>query len=199
MCHSGVGLTPEVDGELHHFSAGGLYNGLILLIDDETSTYWDHITGLAVHGPLQGRTMPTFPIGMTNVAALMQAHPDARAIESRPPLAGRVFSRISGRALRGKGFLPPGFRKTMGAADDRLDAMVPGLGVIVGDVRRFYPMHSLATPVSDEIGGAQLRVSMGELDGTPHARFADGTEPMQLMTRWYGFSYTYPGCELYVS
>lgn len=25
-----------VDGKLHHYSAGGLYNGLVLLIDDAT-------------------------------------------------------------------------------------------------------------------------------------------------------------------
>ena len=43
-----------VDETLFHFSAGGLFNGLVLLIDDETRTYWDHITGEAVHGPRTG-------------------------------------------------------------------------------------------------------------------------------------------------
>ena len=41
MCNTGVGLTPIVDGTLHHFSAGGLCDGLVLLIDDETRTYWE--------------------------------------------------------------------------------------------------------------------------------------------------------------
>ena len=60
-------------------------------------------------------------------------------------------------------------------------------------------MHELKTPVEDEISGQTLRVFVGELDGTPHASFEDGAQPMQLMTRWYGFSYTYPECELYGS
>lgn len=85
----------------------------------------------------------------------------------------------------------------MGDADNRLDAMVPGLGVTVEGVHRFYPMTTLKNPVDDEIAGRALRVFIGELDGTPHAQFADGSEPMQLMTRWYGFSYTYPDCQLY--
>jgi len=54
VCNTGVGLTPQIGEQVHHFSAGGLYNGLVLLIDDETRTYWDHITGEAVHGPLSG-------------------------------------------------------------------------------------------------------------------------------------------------
>ena len=169
----------------------------MLLIDDETLTYWDHITGEAVHGPLRGEMLETFPISMTTGAALQVEHPDARAAESRPPLMARIFSRILGNPLRSKGFFPPGFRGTMSEADDRLDAMVPGLGVTVGDVHRFYPMQTLKTPVEDEISGRALRVFVGELDGTPHARFEDGAEPMQLMTRWYGFSYTYSGCDLH--
>ena len=168
-----------------------------MLIDDETGTYWDHITGEAMHGPLTGAVLPTFPISMTNVAALLAEHPNSRGAVSRPSLKGRIFSGINGSALRRKGFLPPGFRRTMAESDDRLDAMVPGLGVTVGDVHRFYPMQALRTPVEDEIAGRALRVFMGELDGTPHARYEDGSEPMQLMTRWYGFSYTYPGGELY--
>ena len=109
----------------------------------------------------------------------------------------RIFSQILGSPLRNKGFFPPGFRITMSEAYDCLDPMLPGLGVTVGNVHRFYPMRALQTPVEDEIAGRPLRVFVGELDGTPHARLEDGAEPMQLMTRWYGFSYTYPGCELY--
>ena len=36
VCHSGVGMTPSVDGQVHHFQVGGLYNGVAILIDDET-------------------------------------------------------------------------------------------------------------------------------------------------------------------
>jgi hypothetical protein len=40
ICHSSMGFDPTIDGIVHHFSAGGLYDGVVLLIDDETRTYW---------------------------------------------------------------------------------------------------------------------------------------------------------------
>ncbi|KKM87640.1 hypothetical protein LCGC14_1266820 [marine sediment metagenome] len=52
ICHSGVVLIPLIDDKLYHFSAGGLYNGTVLLIDDESNTYWNHLTGEAMYGPL---------------------------------------------------------------------------------------------------------------------------------------------------
>jgi hypothetical protein len=36
-------MVPIIDGKLYHFGPRGLYNGLILLGDDETRSYWDHI------------------------------------------------------------------------------------------------------------------------------------------------------------
>jgi hypothetical protein len=186
-----------IDGTLFHFSAGGLFNGLALLIDDETRTYWDHITGEAVHGPRTGSTLDAFPISMTTVAALRSRFPEARGAVSKPSLLARFFSKINGNVLRRKGFLPPRFRGTMGDGDDRLPAMEPGLGVVAGPVRRFYPMAELGNPAVDTLDGRAITVALGELDGTPHATFEDGTQPFQLMTRWYGFSYTYPGCELW--
>ena len=72
VCNSGVGLTPVVAGKARHFSAGGLYNGLVLLIDDETRTYWDHMTGEAVHGELKGAKLDNWSIEMTNVETALK-------------------------------------------------------------------------------------------------------------------------------
>ena len=48
VCHSGTGLTPFAVGAPSHSSASGLYNGLVLHIGDETTSYWGHIAGKAV-------------------------------------------------------------------------------------------------------------------------------------------------------
>ena len=53
-CNSGVSLVPLVDGKRERFAVRGLYNGLALLADATTNSYWDHITGACVHGPRQG-------------------------------------------------------------------------------------------------------------------------------------------------
>ncbi|MGB1288890.1 MAG: hypothetical protein ACPG7F_20320, partial [Aggregatilineales bacterium] len=60
-------MMPIIDGKVHHFHAGGLYNGLILLRDAETGSYWDHITGEAVYGALKGTKLAIDGVTITDV------------------------------------------------------------------------------------------------------------------------------------
>jgi len=52
-------------------------------------------------------------------------------------------------------------------------------------------------PLDDQLGGAALRLSLGAQDGMPRAQLPDGSRPFQLLTRWYGFALTYPGCGVF--
>ena len=198
VCHSGVGLTPTIDGKLHHFSAGGLYNGVVLLTDDETRTYWDHITGAAVHGPLKGRSLEVWHTPITDVATALQDYPELDLSRSRMPLWGRLMAWIAKGRWRGdKGLIPFFFRRTMEEADERLHEHTNGLGVIVDGEARFYPMAGIGGGVEDLWGERTLAVSIDPRDGIPRALWADGRAPMQLFTRWYGFSATYRGCRIF--
>ena len=182
-----------VAGKVHHFSAGGLYNGLVLLIDDETRTYWDHITGEAVHGELKGAKLDNWPIEMTNVETALKNDPNLRVHHSKPTFLGRLMVWVH-RWLPMK--LPPNFRGTMGKPDDRQPEMEIGLGVVTDGVRRFYPKRSIGEGIDDEIDGRALHIHIGE-DAVPVAKWDNGSRPLQLFTRWYGFSYTYPYCEVW--
>lgn len=197
MCHSGVGLTPLIEGKEHHFSAGGLFNGLVLLIDDETRTYWDHITGAAVHGPLRGARMDAWSITMTTVAGALRQDPQMTL--SRQPVSAfaRVFGFIHRHALRHGGFLPPRFRRTMGEEDGRLARMTHGLGVVVDGEARFFTMAHIKEGIGLAWRGRRMRLSLSALDKVPVAEWEDGTRPFQMFTRWYGFAYTYPGCAIW--
>jgi hypothetical protein len=182
-----------VDQKVHHFSAGGLYNGLVLLIDDETLTYWDHITGEAVHGELKGATLDNWPIEMTNVETALKHDPNLRVHVSKPTLLGRLM------VWAHRWFpttLPPHFRGTMGEPDDRQPGMEIGLGVVTDGASWFYPKRIIGGGIDDEIDGRSLHIRIGE-DDVPVAKWDDGNRPLQLFTRWYGFSYTYPDCEVF--
>lgn len=185
-----------IDGAVHHFSGGGLYDGLILLCDDETETYWDHITGEALHGPLKGHVLETFPIEQTTVAAALAADPGLAFTPSRA--SGKKYDELMAMWPRiQEGWLPPGFRETMGEPDPRLPELAPGLGVVIDGVARFYPRALLAEgAVEERHGDRRLVVSLGADDGVARARFEDGEVPFQLQSRWYGFAYSYPGCEV---
>lgn len=196
VCNSGVGLTPCIDDKVYHFSAGGLYNGLVLLIDDETQTYWDHITGEALYGTLLKAKMDLWGIQITTVKAALQTYPNLFLLRSKQELFARMTSWVMSFPFA-KGKFPPGFRKTMGEKDKRLPEMEIGVGVIEGEIKRFYPMAKIGEGIDDELKGQPIKVQINKADSVPFAQFSNGTRPVQLFTRWYGFSYTFPGCEIY--
>ena len=198
ICHSGVRFDPRIDGRLLHLSTGGLYNGVALLIDDETGSYWDHMTGRALHGPLAGQQLRAHGLHMTTVRSELARADAARIWVSRLSLRQWLMSMMCMRAVRGAGFFPPGFRRTMKPVDPRLPEFAQGLGVIIDEQATFYPKLSLrAGPVEDRWAGQLLRVALDPFDGVPHAVAADGARPLQLFLRWYGFSANYPDCRVF--
>lgn len=197
VCHSGVGLTPVVEGQRYHFQVGGLYNGVAILTDDETGTYWDHITGQAVYGPLAGTQLEAWSLEMTTVAAARRQEPELRILRShqRP-----IFRRVMhfGQWTFGQtGYLPKLFTQTMAPEDPRLPRMTMGLGVVVDKISRFYPHFAIEQQVSDEWNGQMLQVSLNPIDSVPCATWTDGTRPLQYFLRWYGFALTFPHCSIY--
>jgi len=62
VCSCGVGSIPVVDGRVLRFGARGLYNGGLLTGDRETGSYWQHLTGKCVHGPLKGKQLEVYPL-----------------------------------------------------------------------------------------------------------------------------------------
>lgn len=199
VCHSGVGMTPVVNGTVHHYQVGGLYDGVAILIDDETGTYWNHITGEAVYGPLAGSQLNVWSLEMTTVAAAMVQEPQLKVVRSyqRP-----VFSRVMrfGQWMFGKtGYLPKLFTQTMAPEDARLPRMTMGLGVVVDGVARFYPIDILKTQatVMDELANQLLTLTYDAENGLPRATQASDVRPLQYFLRWYGFALTYPSCSIY--
>ncbi|MCA9705423.1 MAG: DUF3179 domain-containing protein [Myxococcales bacterium] len=194
-----MGLIPSIDDRPLHLSAGGLYNGMVLLVDDETKTYWDHISGVGVHGEQTGQRLRRFPIRHTTTRAALARYPSLEVVLSEPGVLAKMYGLFFSRRLVGtKGFFPPGFRGTMGELDDRLPDRIQGLGVVVDQEACFYPAEHLHRPATVELGGRRLRVARGEDDDVPSAEPLDGKErPFQLYTRWYGFSFTFPGCAIY--
>lgn len=194
-------------GALHRFGPAGLRDGLVVLADEETRTYWDHITGEAFEGPLAGERLPVWPMRMTTLAALRAERPAARVQRGGPRgLRERIKRRVMAFGMR-RGFLdspgsmPGFFDQTMrGPVDPRLDRLEQGLGVIEGAEARYYRLRDIprGTRLADDWSGRRLELWRGEADGVPRAAWADGGDPpMQLLCRWYGFSFTYPGCAIF--
>jgi hypothetical protein len=64
-----------VDGLKLTFHLAGINNQNFLMRDEETGTYWQQISGLAVAGPLKGRQLPFVPSDELTFALWRAEHP----------------------------------------------------------------------------------------------------------------------------
>lgn len=140
---------------------------------------------------------------MTTVAAMLAEHPDLTISRSGYPRFRRKIAEILyPHFIHGNVWLPGFFYASMNAPiDPRLDKLTQGLGVIVGKKAKYYPLDRIPVEgIQDLWLGRILCVKRETLSGVPYARWGRTDEaPMQLLSRWYGFSFTYPQCEIYES
>ncbi len=234
VCNSGVSLTPLVNNQVYHFAYVGLYNGLALVRDEETNSFWSHYTGECVHGQHQGEQLALLaPIQHMTAQQALQRYPDAEIALAQSGFFPKLFARIMGlTSLTAKGSIPPHFYKTMDKADDRRPRLDMGLGIWDDTIARYYPMNVIrANPlIVDSLNERQIVIYLAPTDQAPIAFYSNATsgewqgnelhlgtgeivrdgqlhraeggvknfeQPLQQFTRWYGFSYTFPGCELF--
>lgn len=199
-----------INGQVHWFGVPGIANGLAVMRDEQTNSLWDHITGECFDGPLADERLDFWHVSLTTVEAELAHHPEAILLKSDYRglvkwLMKWTLSRVAGqRGLinREKSMLGSRFRGSMSRAiDARRPEEEQGLGVIDAQENgKFYPMNTLpkGQVITDVWHGRTLLIERGAIDGVPSARWADSDEPpMQLLTRWYGFAFTYPNCDIY--
>jgi hypothetical protein len=167
-------LAPTVNGEVHHFDARGLYDGLALLWDRESDSWWNHITGYAVHGPLRGQRLKVSNVLHSTVGQTLENDPSAEiAISGTAPERRRPWSSILGRlGSRLSSF----FKQTIDAEDDRLPDMDVGIGIWGTGTERYYSMDVVTERgrfVIDELDGRNVAVYF---DPAAHALTAIYTE-----------------------
>lgn len=84
--------------------------------------------------------------------------------------------------------------------DPRLPKLNQGLGVIVSKRAKYFPMDEMPRDedISENWDGRAMIISRSKDDGIPRAVWKDtGELPMQLLSRWYGFAFSYPNCGIY--
>lgn len=171
---------------------------MLLLVDDETQTYWDHICGEAVHGPLKGYQLDFWRVQVCTVAEALERNPAPRLHRSernwKTKVASWFIDLLGWSPYQSPMFFPPGFRGTLEELDQRLPPFTRGLGIVVGERAVFIPKACLTQERTLDFEGRELTVSAGP---RAVAMWSDGRFPFQIQSRWYGFSNTYRDCELY--
>jgi len=183
-------LVPDIDGQLHHFSNLGLYDGLFVMQDAETKTLWNHITGEALYGPLVGRNLgPVGNLLQMNVKQALASDPKVQiAISDRIYFAGgRQFGsagdlrRLGGSRQNGpdpKAELGARFLPTLGKEDPRRPRMELGLGVWAASTHRYYPVARIREQGGafiDQLEGRKILVFINSETNTPAALFVNAS------------------------
>ncbi len=152
-------MTPSIDGNVHRFAEHGLYNGLFLMRDEESGTYWDHMTGEAVYGPLVGSTLEVSNLMQTTVAQVLGR--DSEALVALSDQAMRTDEQMTLGGLLGSigGRLSRLFSSTVEEEDDRRPTMDLGMGIWDGEEARYYPYDRITADgnaVLDNLAGRQV-------------------------------------------
>ena len=130
-----------------------------MLGDEETGSIWNHITGRAVYGPLEGYTLPTFNLLHMTAEQALDRYPGLSvAISDRPVRGRRGFF---GSLLERVPVLRAGFRSTIVKEDTRLPTMDIGLGVWTESEALYYPMEAIQAAggaLIDDFDGRRLVV-----------------------------------------
>jgi hypothetical protein len=156
-------MAPSIDGDVHRFAEHGLYNGLFLLRDEESGTYWDHMTGEAVYGPLVGSTLEVSYLMQSTVAQVLGRDSGALIAISDRGRAMRTDEQMTLGGLLGSigGRLSRLFSSTVEEEDDRRPTMDLGMGIWDGEEARYYPYDRITADgnaVLDNLAGRQVVV-----------------------------------------
>ena len=154
-------MAPEIDGVTHTFAEHGLYDGLFLMRDEETGTFWDHLTGEAVYGPQVGTVLEIANLLHSRADQVLANDPGAlialsdRAMRTDEDMEPRsLLARVGGRLSRM-------FRTTVKEEDDRLPTMDIGLGIWDGEEAWYYSYERVVAEdeaVLDTFQGQRLLV-----------------------------------------
>ncbi len=128
-----------------------------MLGDDETGSIWNHITGRAVYGPLEGYALPVSNLLHMTAKQALERYPGLAVAISDRPIRGRrrFFDPLADRILR------PGFRSTIVKEDTRLPTRDIGLGVWTESEALYYPMEVVQAAggaIVDDFDGRRLLV-----------------------------------------
>ena len=130
-----------------------------MLGDEETGSIWNHITGRAVYGPLEGYTLPVSNLLHMTAEQALDRYPGLSVAISDRPIRGRrgLLAPIADRIP----FLRPGFRSTIVKEDTRLPTMEIGLGVWTDSEQRYFPLEAVQAAggaILDRFDGRRLVV-----------------------------------------
>lgn len=143
-CNTGMVFNPVVDGQLLHFQRRGSYDGLLLIWDEETNSYWQHVTGKCLYGSSVSKQLDviTTTRQMSVAEALVRTTPPLLLTNMLTPEQEKL-SRMMEKMRANPEKVEDGIAATIGVEDTRRPRFELGLGVWNLDESCFFPLAML--------------------------------------------------------
>ena len=177
LCRTGLVWKSTLDGQVLTFRLIGVNNQNFIMEDEQTGTWWQQVTGKAIHGELMGKHLEPMFFDQVTWEVWSRENPGSSVLESRPEFADRYWEELERDENRDGEFIMP--FPVEADPNDKLE-----LGEIVQALRlangreKAYPMRLLRdqNPVSDRFAGTDVLVVVGEDDRSVRAfdRAVDG-------------------------
>ncbi len=149
-----------MDGQVLHFSLAGINNQNFIMRDKETGTWWQQVSGKAIHGPLKGRQLKRVFHDELSFVLWKGEKPEGRVLRPDERLAaGNKYESADWETKVGKMRVVEGVD-----VDKRLAPRTLVLGLEVGDKSIAYPLAALQkqSPIMDVIGSTPIMLLLGE-------------------------------------
>jgi len=173
-CQSGSAFHSELNGQDVKFSAMGMYNASLTMVNrkrrkDEHHSLWLHYEGVAIDGAEKGQFLAQIPSFHMSWQDWVAIHPDTDVMQAPDDPHHRDARHGHGREefFSRPGMDPPLAKTITGSFDTRYPENEVVLGLNIDAGIRAYPLLEVKREggvVNDQLGDLELAVFQGPLD-----------------------------------
>ena len=149
-----------VDGRVLHFHLAGINNQNFIMRDEETGSWWQQVSGKAIHGPLKGHQLKSVFHDEVSFEIWKREQPQGRVLKPDERIAaGKQYEAADWETRVGR------MRVVEGTdVDKRLAPRTLVIGVTVDGKSMAYPLTALQrqSPIIDMVGSAPIVVALGD-------------------------------------
>jgi hypothetical protein len=149
-----------VDGRVLHFHLAGINNQNFIMRDEETGSWWQQVSGKAIHGPLQGHQLKSVFHDEVSFAIWKGEQPNGRVLKPDDKIVARDEYEKPDWEIRYEKL-----RVVEGTdVDKRLAPRTLVMGVALNGKSVAYPLSALQkqSPMIDMVGAVPVVVALGE-------------------------------------
>jgi len=149
-----------VEGRVLHFRLAGINNQNFIMRDEETGTWWQQVSGKAIHGPLEGHQLKSVFHDEVSFAIWKNEQPNGRVLKPDEKIAAqKQYEPVDWETRYEK------LRVVEGTdVDKRLTPRTLVMGIELNGKAAAYPLPALQkqSPIIDMVGTVPIVVALRE-------------------------------------